>query len=52
MKKTEKKKPVKSMPQGVWEASRSEHTEKEKNKELSDTTDLQGNGYPKNSSKN
>jgi len=44
MKVTDKKKPVNTIPKGVWESSRPEN---EKNKN-SITTDLQGNGYPTN----
>lgn len=48
MKITEKKKPVPTIPKGVWE---SEHTDKKeiknKTEQLNEiTTDAQGNGYP------
>ncbi|MBO4998052.1 MAG: hypothetical protein J6D02_08650 [Lachnospira sp.] len=45
MRYTDKKKPVKTIPNGVWESSRPEQP-KEKNSPLSPSTDLQGNGYP------
>ncbi len=45
MKITDKKKPVKTVPKGVWEGSR---PEKNKTNPETLTTDLQGNGYPKN----
>lgn len=51
MKITEKKKPVDTMPKGVWESSNpaQEKTGQQKNKNISSkTTDLQGNGYPTN----
>lgn len=44
MKITDKNKPVKTIPKGVWEGSK---PEKEKSNSASLTTDLQGNGYPK-----
>lgn len=46
MKITDKKKPISTIPAGVWESSRP-NQEKKKNKS-SLTTDLQGNGYPVN----
>lgn len=53
MKITEKKKPVKTIPNGVWEASRPDsdnseydsHSDKKKCT-FTPSTDLQGNGYP------
>ena len=45
MKSTDKDKPVKTLPHGVWESS---HPEKKENKNSSPSTDLQGNGYPLN----
>ncbi len=45
MKITDKKKPVDTIPQGVWESSRPEPN-KTKNDTLTASTDLQGNGYP------
>ena len=47
MKSSKKKKPVNTVPEGVWESS---HTDKkDKNKSpLSEKTDMQGNGYPSN----
>ncbi|MBQ3665337.1 MAG: hypothetical protein II919_04440 [Lachnospiraceae bacterium] len=55
MKITKKKKPVKTIPNGVWEASRPEsdntndasHSNQKKGT-FSPSTDLQGNGYPEN----
>lgn len=44
MKESEKKKPIQTIPKGVWEASRPENGKKKGTK----TTDLQGNGYPAN----
>jgi len=46
MKKTEKKKPVSTIPEGVWEASRLTSDKRDKNNKLSTSADLQGNGYP------
>lgn len=46
MKITDKKRPVKTIPKGVWESSKPTGS-KEQNK-TSTTTDLQGNGYPVN----
>ncbi len=44
MKETEKKKPIRTIPSGVWESSRPKNnTENDKN---NNTTDLQQNGYP------
>lgn len=45
MKKTEKKEPVPTIPQGVWESSRPSRKTEEQNS-FTETTDLQGNGYP------
>lgn len=45
MKITDKKKPVNTIPQGVWEGSNPTKNNK-KNGALSSATDLQGNGYP------
>lgn len=42
MKSTEKKKPIKTLPDGIWESSSPEPNENKNNI----TTDLQGNGYP------
>lgn len=48
MKFTEKKKPVKTIPDGVWESSRPNGCKKQRQQSpASATTDLQGNGYPK-----
>ncbi|MCX4327107.1 MAG: hypothetical protein OSJ45_07400 [Lachnospiraceae bacterium] len=47
MKITEKKKPVQTIPEGVWESSRpASSTRKYQDSPFSKTTDLQGNGYP------
>lgn len=45
MKFTDKKKPVKTIPHGVWESSRPKQP-RDKDNPSSPTTDLQGNGYP------
>ncbi|MBR1930020.1 MAG: hypothetical protein IJ833_00900 [Lachnospiraceae bacterium] len=50
MKITDKKKPINTVPDGVWEADRPDSDKRDKNSELSATTDLQGNGYPTNQS--
>ena len=50
MKITDKKKPVKTIPQGVWESSRPD-PHKEKSGAATESTDLQGNGYPKGQNK-
>lgn len=50
MKFTEKDKPIKTMPKGVWESSRPD-SDKEKSGSATESTDLQGNGYPQKSSK-
>lgn len=50
MKITDKKKPVRTIPSGVWESSRPAQS-KEKHSPASETTDLQGNGYPQKQSK-
>ena len=47
MKITDKKKPVQTIPKGVWESS-NPIKEKEKENTSNKTTDLQGNGYPSN----
>lgn len=46
MKITEKKKPVKTIPDGVWESSKNFRDNKKTKSTAS--TDLQGNGYPVN----
>lgn len=46
MKATDKKKPVRTIPKGVWESSRP--VEQNKTKQSNISTDLQGNGYPDN----
>lgn len=45
MKEAEKDQPVNTIPNGVWESSRPENSQEDKNK-CTITTDLQGNGYP------
>lgn len=45
MKATDKKKSIPTIPKGTWEASRPV-PEKEKSASATETTDLQGNGYP------
>lgn len=44
MKNVDKKKPVHTIPKGVWESSRPAQEQNEK--EYSSALDLQGNGYP------
>ena len=46
MKLTEKKKPVSTVPKGVWESSRPLH--EENREERSPSVDMQKNGYPVN----
>lgn len=47
MKFAEKDKPIRTIPKGVWESSRpSDDKEKDKEQNITTTTDLQGNGYP------
>ncbi len=46
MKVTDKEKPVKTIPNGVWESSRPAQNSTQKEKDTSITTDFQGNGYP------
>lgn len=48
MKITDKKKPINTIPKGVWESSR---PAQEKRTKSTPTTDLQGNGYPVKQSK-
>jgi len=50
MKETDKKKPIKTIPKGVWESSRPKK-DTDKN-EVTLTTDLQENGYPVNRKEN
>ncbi len=45
MKKAEKKKPVHTIPDGVWESTRPA-SGRDNRSPASETTDLQGNGYP------
>lgn len=44
MKATDKKKPVRTVPKGVWETSLPAPDKKKQENDIS--TDLQGNGYP------
>ncbi len=44
MKITDKKKPVNTVPKGVWESTHPEHGKKKTT--VTPVTDLQGNGYP------
>lgn len=46
MKITEKKKPVSTVPKGVWESSRPLQEKEEENR--SPSVDMQENGYPVN----
>lgn len=48
MKVAEKDKPVRTVPNGVWEASRSGKEESKSGTQYvnEQTTDVQGNGYP------
>lgn len=46
MKKTDKKKPVPTTPQGVWESPHTDTARKKSKNPASPVTDLQGNGYP------
>lgn len=48
MKEAEKDKPVRTIPNGVWEASRpgKEENKSEEGYANQQTTDAQGNGYP------
>lgn len=50
MKMTNKKKPVKTIPDGIWESSRPASS-KNKSDSTAKSTDIQGNGYPKKQSK-
>ncbi|MCH5271546.1 MAG: hypothetical protein J1E83_12490 [Lachnospiraceae bacterium] len=47
---TDKKKPVNTIPKGVWESSRPV-ANKDKSDSAMETTDLQGNGYPQKQDK-
>ena len=46
MKLTDKKKPIDTIPKGVWESSHDTKHKKDEQEKLSTTADLQGNGYP------
>lgn len=50
MKITDKKKPINTIPKGVWEGSRPV-PDKKKEEAATPSTDLQGNGYPVKQSK-
>ncbi|MBD5465078.1 MAG: hypothetical protein HDR22_04570 [Lachnospiraceae bacterium] len=45
MKITDKKKPIDTIPKGVWESSRPVR-DKKKNNTATPSADQQGNGYP------
>ena len=46
MKNVDKNKPIHTMPKGIWESS-NPVPNKEKPSAATESTDLQGNGYPK-----
>lgn len=48
MKMTDKKKPINTMPEGIWESTNPAKNKPKKKGSCSVTTDLQGNGYPTN----
>ena len=50
MKITDKKKAVKTIPDGVWESSRPA-SDKNKSDSTAQSTDIHGNGYPKKQSR-
>lgn len=50
MKITDKKKPIHTVPKGVWESSRPV-PDKDKTSSATESTDLQKNGYPEQQSK-
>ena len=50
MKITDKKKPIKTVPKGVWESTRPDSA-KDKSDSFTESTDLQGNGYVKRQGK-
>lgn len=50
MKNVDKNKPIHTMPKGIWESSRPA-SNKEKPSTATESTDLQGNGYPKKESR-
>ena len=50
MKMTDKKKAVKTIPDGVWESSRPA-SDKNKSDSTAKSTDIQGSGYPKKQSR-
>lgn len=49
MKITDKKKPINTMPKGLWESTPPVKKHPKENEPFTKTTDLQGNGYPTNS---
>lgn len=48
MKMTDKKKPIKTMPDSIWESSNPIKDKSRPESTSTVTTDLQGNGYPVN----
>lgn len=50
MKITDKKKPIKTIPDGVWESSRPDSGKNKSDTDLK-SSDLQKNGYPKKQSR-
>lgn len=50
MKAVEYKKPVSTIPEGVWESSRPKG-KNDPDQQCTQTTDLQGNGYPSDGQK-
>lgn len=46
MKITDKKKPVNTIPKGVWESSNPIQEKNKNDKPAAPSVDLQGNGYP------
>ncbi|MCM1495995.1 MAG: hypothetical protein NC089_09395 [Bacteroides sp.] len=51
MKITDKKKPIPTMPKGLWESSVPRKNKETAEEPFTNTTDLQGNGYPANQQK-
>lgn len=48
MKITDKKKPIHTMPKGLWESSVPGKDKEKAEEPFTNTTDLQGNGYLEN----
>ena len=46
MKATDKKKPIPTIPEGVWESRRPVRNKHREENKAAAYTDLQGNGYP------